>query len=327
MKKNIYLHIGLHKTGTSMLQKYMFQNADLLKENGYLYPYVGIVNNAHHLLAWPLNETHPRYKSLQEVYDETLTTLKHEISKSDCENIILSSEDFSKIYSPENLKRLSKSLQEFNVKVIVYVRRQDHFLQSLYSQVVKQSRYPRDISRFVQEALTKEEIWNMKPKLDIWSKYFGQDNIILRVYEKQQLTDGLLADFVQCIGLHIDVSTYASKRVNSSLSYNLLNYLTYCNTLPLTNGQHEKLVAALEEISGSHTVETRDLLSPKERILILNKCDDSNKQIAKTYFGEDREQLFYEEWPDINADWVKPGELSVNEAMEITGEMLLKLLH
>ena len=327
MKKNIYLHIGLHKTGTSMLQKYMFQNADLLKESGYLYPYYGIVNNAHHLLAWPLNETHPRYKLLHETYDEVLLTLKHEISKSECESIVISSEDFSKIYSPANLERLSNSLKEFNVKVIVYVRRQDHFLQSLYSQVVKQSRYPKDIGRFVQDALTKEEIWNIKPKLDIWSQFFGQDNIILRVYEKQQLEEGLLADFVKCIGLHLDVSTYASKRVNSSLNYSLLNYLTYCNTLPLTSDQHEKLVATLEEISDRKYSEKKDLLSPGDRIMILNKCDDSNRQIASQYFGADREQLFFEEWPDIDADWENPEDLSVNEAMEITGEILLKLLH
>ena len=317
----------MHKTGTSMLQKYLFQNADLLKERGYLYPKVGIVNNAHHLMAWPLNETHPRYKALKKTYDEIILSLKNEISKSDCENIILSSEDFSQIYSPINLKRLSVSLQEFNVKVIVYVRRQDHFLQSLYSQVVKQSRCTMNINKFVQGALNKEEMWNIKPKLDIWSQYFGQDNIMVRVYEKQQLTKGLLEDFVQCIGSSIDVGPYESKRVNSSLSYNLLNFLIYCNTLPLTNEQYEKLVIVLEGISEKHEADKKNLLSPKDRILILNKCEESNKQIAKKYFGTDREQLFFEVWPDIDANWEKPRDLSVKKAMEITGEVLLKLLH
>ena len=37
----IYLHIGMPKTGTTSLQKFLFDNREKLLEKGYLYPITG----------------------------------------------------------------------------------------------------------------------------------------------------------------------------------------------------------------------------------------------------------------------------------------------
>ncbi|QFT83272.1 hypothetical protein FIU89_21805 (plasmid) [Roseovarius sp. THAF27] len=39
--KTLYLHIGLHKTGSTSLQSALFENLDLLKARGYLLPEAG----------------------------------------------------------------------------------------------------------------------------------------------------------------------------------------------------------------------------------------------------------------------------------------------
>jgi len=37
-RKTIYLHVGTHKTGTTALQKFLRDNAELLKEQQFMYP-------------------------------------------------------------------------------------------------------------------------------------------------------------------------------------------------------------------------------------------------------------------------------------------------
>lgn len=39
--KTLYLHIGLHKTGSTSLQSALFENLDILKARGYLLPEAG----------------------------------------------------------------------------------------------------------------------------------------------------------------------------------------------------------------------------------------------------------------------------------------------
>ena len=37
-KKTIYLHIGVSKTGTTSIQRFLYKNRELLKDKGILYP-------------------------------------------------------------------------------------------------------------------------------------------------------------------------------------------------------------------------------------------------------------------------------------------------
>ena len=36
--KTLYLHIGVHKTGSTSIQDFLFKNANLLENQGYFYP-------------------------------------------------------------------------------------------------------------------------------------------------------------------------------------------------------------------------------------------------------------------------------------------------
>ena len=42
MKKKLYLHIGMGKTGTTALQHFFWDNRDILAAKGICYPKVGI---------------------------------------------------------------------------------------------------------------------------------------------------------------------------------------------------------------------------------------------------------------------------------------------
>jgi len=51
--KTVYLHIGLHKTGTSTIQFFLANNREKLAELGYLYPFKQV---AHHNLAYLIGD-------------------------------------------------------------------------------------------------------------------------------------------------------------------------------------------------------------------------------------------------------------------------------
>ena len=53
MSQILYLHIGLHKTGTSAIQKFLMSNGQLLAAQGFLYPSLADGWENHNNLAWP----------------------------------------------------------------------------------------------------------------------------------------------------------------------------------------------------------------------------------------------------------------------------------
>ncbi len=51
MKKKLYLHIGMGKTGTTALQNFFWENRKALASHDICYPKRGTMANAHHLLS------------------------------------------------------------------------------------------------------------------------------------------------------------------------------------------------------------------------------------------------------------------------------------
>ena len=51
-QKQLILHVGFHKSGTSALQESFASQRDELQKLGVLYPRIG--NKAHHRIAWVL---------------------------------------------------------------------------------------------------------------------------------------------------------------------------------------------------------------------------------------------------------------------------------
>ena len=67
--KQIFLHIGLHKTGSSSIQETLFRNQNLLKEQGYHY-FSEEVDGSECALPqqWvKLNASNPEFPTFQEI--------------------------------------------------------------------------------------------------------------------------------------------------------------------------------------------------------------------------------------------------------------------
>jgi hypothetical protein len=325
---NLYLHIGLHKTGTTALQYLLLNNRSLLEQKGYLYPSTGLEDTpAHYGLAWSLDPNQKLPFSANEIWGR----LRQEIKQSKAQNIVLSSEDFIIL---EDLEELRQVTEDYNVKIIVYLRRQDYLVQSMYNQLVREPtiRLTVTIQEFIQRNMYNVLVYlDFSHRLEVWKNNFGKNNIIVRVYEKAQLPEGIFADFLEVIGLDFtDEYVLPEKKVaNISFDLDVLEFLRLLNSIPMTVSHHTELLVTLNSLSqkiGERDSDHRHLLFPWEQVELLERYKESNSQVAREYLGREDERLFYEAWPDPQDSQVFYPGLSIEKAIQIVTELKAKQL-
>ena len=139
-KKTLYLHIGMHKTGTTALQTFFSLNERTLATRGVCYPEVGRSKPsvAHHDIANSIKGPPFPLREPARSADAYICDLQGCFSSFP--NIVLSSEIFMR-FVPAFGDHLGLNLSALDalasiadvVKIIVYLRRQDDNLESFYS--------------------------------------------------------------------------------------------------------------------------------------------------------------------------------------------------
>ena len=129
--KTLYLHIGMQKTATSAIQKFLYDNRALLMEKGFKYDRMPFVydgysreRNATFLYKYLLNEEgKPDHEVISKRRNEGLDIVSEWFGSSD--NVILTDETLWLMLSKpkrrvfEELSSYSKE-HGFNVKIVVY---------------------------------------------------------------------------------------------------------------------------------------------------------------------------------------------------------------
>lgn len=215
--KQVFLHIGLHKTGSSSIQETLFRNQDLLKEQGYHY-FAEEIDGSECALPqqWVrLNASNPEFPTFQEI-----DRFRSLITSVDSEKVIVSIEALSWFISEESLSLLSEVFKNFAVNVIIYLRRQDQQFVSYIQEASK--------NRFKPSAVYYGNTTQALPQLSRFGyldyntrvrrliKFFGRDNVSVRLFQKGSLiNDDVVDDFCNFVGIKV-----ASKyRVNESVGF------------------------------------------------------------------------------------------------------------
>ena len=206
-EKFIFIHIGPHKTGTTSIQWGLCINQNTLKKAGCLVPRAGRLgprSGGHHLLGQQLlaaNDPAAVPKAWADLLDEIALCAEDQ-------NIILSAESFS-LLDKARIRTLSRILDGFQVRIIIYLRRQDKLLQSLWAQRIKRpvidfhqtfTDYIR-IKDFSLGSMTSIEPGNYAQLVDNWASVFGFQNLDLRMMEKTSLKRHLFHDFLSACGV------------------------------------------------------------------------------------------------------------------------------
>jgi hypothetical protein len=206
----VYLHIGAPKTATSTLQHVLANNVQRLLKSGVLYPRTVGHGNAHHTLVCDLVEKH-RGQTMPDIWygdiprGETWSLLQAEMTRHGAavHSVILSSElFFGQVHELDPiLKDVAAHLRGHDVRVIVYLRRQDQLYSSFYNQDVKGIRqWSNSAYQFYQTHQMFE--YGYHSVMKIWSDAFGKGNIIIRPFESGQWPGGnIVQDFCDSLGI------------------------------------------------------------------------------------------------------------------------------
>lgn len=306
--KNVFIHIGINKTGSTALQNCFSKNSAALKDFGVLYPVTGRVHGAHYCFSSSLGFRNPN--SPREWMDSRADLFKSmvaEINSSGCDNIILSSEDFILRGDVDGLKHFFSG---FNVKIIVYLRRHDFWWSSAYAQAVKMVQNPpwgigpRSFIRFNQKGV--EPYHNYRWLVDRYANSFGSENILVRPYEKTQNSQGLAFDFLQSIDLlPPDFDLIKITDDNRSTSAKTILLTDVIHRLSACAETKKKLYEAACLYSGDD-LQVVDLISPGFRLELIENNIRDYEYVAKNFLGRSDCNLFFDNLPEENKKWEVP---------------------
>lgn len=317
-KKQLYLHIGMGKTGTTALQEFLWTNKKLLASNGICYPSIGVKSGAHHLLSPHV----PAF--LKDVWEFiSVDTWAPKLTKVPHDKILLSSELMA--WADEDIAvRFCESVREwFEPRIVIYLRRQDHLIMAGYNQQIKAGTQKRDIHAVLKHQFVR---FDYERKLAPWLAALGENNIIVRPYERQQLyADDIRKDFLHHV-FGIEVSNKFKIDTNNSnprLSLSAMEYKRLLNNLIADTAKSSLFNEALLQYStsvdkaSSDLFSTQSLLSPAVRREILRKSKPVNSMIARKYLGRGDGRLFYDPIPEDLESW-EARELSEEDMMDIS---------
>jgi hypothetical protein len=297
--RTLFLHIGTPKTGTSALQWFFFHNRPRLKELGITYPDFGIVDDCHHRIGASFH--HPDVRPAYIQYKDMLTLEEYaEMLKAIEGDVLISSELISHGYLASKLR---EAIGDVDIRVVVYLRRQDSFLESWYNQEVKLLS-GEGIREFYERAggLLDYRLGI----LEGWAAVWGVENVVVRAYEKKRFAaQHICDDFVEHVFGWKRPEDFAMppSDVNPGLSADALEYKRAVNTLPLSDEVKCLLATTMATYScveDSGQPSSRSVMPHSLRKEILERYRESNAWVARTFMGREDGCLFAE--PDWKAD-------------------------
>lgn len=323
----MYIHIGAGKTGTSAIQSFMNYNRKKLFDDFYcLYP-----NFQSHSFSRGLQHNHcPLFTKYEKsVSMKCIQNMLSYSNKNHINKIVISCEGLLNNSNNEiNLLKKISDTDGVNCMIIVYLRRQDHWIESAWKQWGVRNNKIEDIYEYV----LKSPI-NWLENLSHWADGFGKDNIIVRPYEKEQLSCGLICDFLNILDIQYQGYQWTDppkNNINENIGFNtdIIEILRLNREFYKTIHDNRLLHFFSEYLDDNYRkspFEKYSLLSPEQRIEILNKYEPMNINIAKEYLGRENGKLFYEPWPDPNEPWEPYEGLTVEKVVPIFTNILYRM--
>ena len=227
----------------------------------------------------------------------------------------------------ENLvKRVTEAGHE--LKVIVYLRRQDAYIQSYWAQLVKETS-KESFSAYIKKKHYYKSRMDYNTELDVIANIVGRENLIVRIYEKGQYYGGngsLVEDFLHVIGLEMTEEYKGSERiVNGSISGDCLEVKRILNRMPEFRARKNFLIPVMQKVT-SREGKSSDYFraacfAEGQRKEFLEQFREGNEAVARKYLNKDSGVLFEEEAPENET--VKA--YTKEELVLACGELLLEM--
>ncbi|QEM82177.1 hypothetical protein [Halomonas binhaiensis] len=276
----LYIHFGIHRTGSTSIQACLNNSFNILKSHGFLYPRIKGMSD-HVRIPWMLNSGKLSSEDVLAEIDSQKNELTH--------TVILSAEDFCLVRNSDFFERLKK---EYSVSVVLYLKRQDLWLESWYNQHIKWP-WDKKFSSCTPEAFltdfSRDFYWmNYKSLLERLEKIFGKNNLKLNVVDSYGVKD-TVKDFMQVVGIDSRwLNSY--KDQNASLSSVKLDIIRRLDVYDLKPAERHKVIRAINTLDIPEDNGKKIVFSDEQVESILSYYNASNEYVAKKYF--ERDELF-----------------------------------
>ena len=360
-KPELILHIGTLKTGSTSLQSAFDNNTELLCSEGIYYPpsqyafwgrvLYSSINKELQSGLWAEDER--KIKNLKNSTDDLVRRVICQFNKSNCIKILISNESFSLIpdiyrFANMNANRLAESSQrndvfekfnsfvdlyndmlirikqlfdDFSIKIVCYVRRQDFFIESHYNQLNKRIGHMNGAYSVLKECRNYQEFiksTNDYPFIDFtgpeyfndisiydfkntcyyeclsrWAEVFGKENIIVKPFEKAQFNKGLIKDFfIDVLKINENkLKELKEMHINEKISRDLVEYLTKYEAAG-NYYDNDDLYDITRKLNNKHMYQ--HYFTIQERAQLMNYHKEGNEKIAREFLGRLDGILFYE---------------------------------
>lgn len=315
----LYMHIGSSKTGTSAIQIFLGENMKALEEQGIAFPIFDIQyptirkqRNAHFMVD--------KTEEQDANYEHILEQIKELAAKN--ERIILTDESIWN--NPKNVKRFSKDMKEAGIelKLVVYLRRQDLYLQSQWAQNVKEN-MTIDFYNYTKQFRIKMNYYEQLCKLrDI----VGAENLLVRPYEKQQFAEGnLLIDFMKTVGIEkTDAFVFQEKADNLSLSGIYLETKRMLNRNEAFATRANFIVPYLYQVMEMNDdvqfYSANKFFTYDQQMEFLSQYLEGNEMVAREFLGREDGVMFYDEIAKIEG---ASETFTTEEYMDVMAQIVL----
>ena len=296
MEHKIFMHIGMPKTGTSSLQKFMAYNREVLKKYGWNYP------DAEARFDNEKMGESDRYKNAgfvpyieAEILHKKEGKIEFELFNENIQsslktyNTILSDEGIWIENGQEYMEYLTRRYSD--ITLIVYLRRQDFEMESWYNESVRgYMNGTESFSKWYGQQMINEEngdiFYKYYNRIMAFEKIVTRENIIVRPYIEDK-DFNLYKDFLALIGLEEKHQEfYDVKHINRSMTILDTEVKRILNEM--LQKQPAKFEGMLQCEYWNVYESAERTLSPyrfgrEERIDILKKYAWQNEKVAERY--------------------------------------------
>lgn len=304
----MYVHIGIGKTGSTTLQTFLRSNKSALERQGFCFPDIeGIHSNGNATpAALSLAEDTPQWvyrlrpglQDISSMFEQFWSELIANKSGTN-QTIIASSEEFE-LVSPELFFERSQFDNEAK-KIVLFLRRQDRVIESLYVQLVRYGYVTESLNSFVQNILDKKDPASQSyayyDLISRWCKVFGKKNVTPILYTRKQ-DNFIFHAFMDALGLKVneDFVLPIPENVTNTNSLALMYQRCFNWTGMESRMKPEKVVKHRELVS---TVSSKLRLGKKRYLLpkplrmeILQAYREQNRAVAQEFFPSGNPDLF-----------------------------------
>lgn len=312
--RKLFLHIGTEKTGTTSIQELLYRNRDYLAGHGFHFLQSAGERNNRALPACCidddkaddfLRENQVDGAAQRKAFRQNqLAKLEQEISDlgTGIDSVIVSSEHFhSRTNTPAEVERVRQMFAPYfdQVTVICYVREQAATCASFYSEAIKAG-FTTPFDKFSRACRPENRYYNLRDMLANWAEVFGQENLLVRVFDRSEMIGGdLYDDFMAQLGQHLGAGLNREIEVENESLSTLGQLVGRAINTAIPGGVKNQLMnsrrrSLMKQVS-NHFKGKGIAMSAERASAIFETFRPSNRAVSQQYLGRDRDLFRFAE--------------------------------